>query len=116
MRPRWSPDGTQLGLLATIRPRKEAGAIQAGEAMTGEIGARIDTQRIAVVASGGGLARLVSRVGDYVYDYDWLPAGDGFVAVSASGNGDDNWWIARLVTMSLADGNVRELFDRTLEA
>ena len=110
-RPRWSPDGTQLGLLATIRPRKEAGAIQAGEAMTGEIGARIDTQRIAVVASGGGLARLVSRVGDYVYDYDWLPAGDGFVAVSASGNGDDNWWIARLVTMSLADGNVRELFD-----
>lgn len=110
-RPRWSPDGRQISLLATIWPRKEAGAVQAGEAMTGEIGARVDTQRIAVVMAEGGLARLVSRVGDYVYDYDWLPGGDGFVAVSAPGNGDNNWWIARLVTVALADGALRELFD-----
>ena len=109
--PRWSPDGTQLSLLATISPRKEAGAIQAGEAMTGEIGARVDTQRIAVVAADGGLARLVSRAGDYVYDHDWLPGGNGFVAVSAPGNGDNNWWIARLVTVALADGALREVFD-----
>ena len=109
--PRWSPDGRQIGLLATIWPRKEAGAIQAGEAMTGEIGSRVDTQRIAVVMAEGGLARLVSRVGDYVYDYDWLPGGDGFVAVSSPGNGDNNWWIARLVTVALADGALRELFD-----
>jgi dipeptidyl aminopeptidase/acylaminoacyl peptidase len=108
--PRWSPDGARLALLVTVWPRKEAGAVQAGARLTGEMGALVDTQRIAVLPAEGGLARLVSRTGDYIYEYDWLPNGSGFVAVSAPGNGDNNWWIARLVAVDLVNGALREIY------
>ncbi|HTJ26219.1 MAG TPA: S9 family peptidase [Candidatus Limnocylindria bacterium] len=106
---RWSPDGTTLAMLATIGARKHIGATQAGIPLVGEIETRDDEQRIAVIPARGGAApKLVSPADTFVYEYDWTPDGRGFVATAAKGNGDDNWWIAKLDAIGV-DGTVRTI-------
>ena len=106
---RWSPDGRQLALLATVGARKLAGAVEAGARQVGEVGSEDDAQRIAVVAAAGGELRLVSPADTYVYEYNWTPDGRGFVATSAQGNGDSNWWVAKLSHVDAASGALREI-------
>ena len=86
-----SPDGRSMAVLATFSAKKEAGATQAGVRQVGEIGEENDEQRIAIVPLAGAPLRPVSPADRYVYEYDWLPNGTGFVATSARGNGDNNW-------------------------
>ncbi len=100
--PRWSPDGKTLAILAVVGAHKEVGATQAGKPLTGEIGADEDEQRIGVVPLSGGDLRLVSPADTWIYEYDWTPDGQGFVATEAKGNGDNNWWVAKLAHVSLA--------------
>lgn len=106
---RWSPDGARIALLATVGAKKQAGAVEAGERLVGEIGVNEDAQRIAVVPAAGGEARMVSPPDTYVYEYDWTPDGRGFVATSAKGNGDNNWWVAALGHVDLASGALRTI-------
>ncbi|MDB5920408.1 MAG: family peptidase [Massilia sp.] len=106
---RWSPDGAQLALLATVGAKKLTGATEAGAALVGEIGTSEDEQRIAVVARSGGDIRLVSPGDTFVYEYDWTPDGKGFVVTSAKGNGDNNWWVATLGHVDAASGALRIL-------
>lgn len=107
--PRWSPDGSRIALLATVGARKEAGATQAGVRQVGEIGEVSDEQRIALVPASGGSPSFVSPADRYVYEYDWLPDGSGFVVTSAPGNGDNNWWVATLDRIDLAGGRRTQL-------
>jgi dipeptidyl aminopeptidase/acylaminoacyl peptidase len=107
--PRFSPDGRQIALLVTLGARKEAGATQAGVRQVGEIGEVNDEQRIAVVPAVGGALRPVSPADRYVYEYDWMPDGAGFVATSALGNGDNNWWVAELDRIDAETGAVRRI-------
>jgi len=102
--PRWSPDGASLSLLATVGAHKKTGATQASAPQVGEIGAVNDEQRIAIVAPTGGDLRFVSPADTFVYEYDWAPDGKSFVATAAKGNGDNNWWIARLETFDAQTG------------
>lgn len=104
---RWSPDGTQLALLATVGATRQAGAVEAGARLVGEIGVSEDAQRIAVVPAGGGQLRLVSPGDTYVYEYDWTPDGKGFIVTSAKGNGDNNWWVATLGHIDAGSGALR---------
>lgn len=104
---RWSPDGARIALLATVGAKKQTGAVEAGERLVGEIGVNEDAQRIAVVPAQGGEARMVSPPDTYVYEYDWTPDGRGFVATSARGNGDNNWWVATLGHVDLESGALR---------
>ena len=90
---RYAKDGT-LAVLATAGAHKEIGAVKAGAALSGEIGSSADEQRIAILTQGG--LRFVSPANLYVYEYDWTPTSDGFVATAAPGNGDNEWWVARL--------------------
>jgi dipeptidyl aminopeptidase/acylaminoacyl peptidase len=106
---RWSPDGSQLALLATVNAKKLAGALEAGAPQVGEIGEEPDKQRIAVVPINGGPIRLVSPVDLYVYEYDWVPDGSGFVATAAHGNGDENWWVAELLLIELGSGHTHSI-------
>jgi dipeptidyl aminopeptidase/acylaminoacyl peptidase len=104
---RWSPDGASIALLATVGATKQTGAVEAGARLVGEIGVSEDAQRIAIVPAAGGALRLVSPADTYVYEYDWTPDGKGFVATSATGNGDNNWWIATLGHVDAASGTLR---------
>jgi dipeptidyl aminopeptidase/acylaminoacyl peptidase len=106
---RWSPDGKQLALLATVGAKKNTGATEAGAALVGEIGTAEDEQRIAIVARSGGELRLVSPADTFVYEYDWTPDGKGFVVTSAKGNGDNNWWVATLGHVDAVSGALRIL-------
>ena len=104
---RWSPDGNQIAILATVDAKKLAGAVEAGARQVGEIGSEDDAQRIALVPAKGGELRLVSPADTYVYEYDWTPDGKGFAVTSARGNGDNNWWIATLGHVDAASGALR---------
>ncbi|HEX4180620.1 MAG TPA: S9 family peptidase [Caulobacteraceae bacterium] len=102
--PRWSPDGARIAILATPNAHKKIGATQAGAPLVGEIGEVNDEQRIAVVSRTGGAPRYVSPADTFVYEYDWTPNGAGFIATAAKGNGDNNWWVARLETFDAETG------------
>ena len=105
--PRYSPDGTRIALLATLGAHKMTGAIEAGAAQVGEIGASPDEQRIAVMPASGGALRPVSPADTYIYEYGWAPDGKGFAATGAKGNGDNNWWIATLDYIDAGTGALR---------
>lgn len=107
--PRWSPDGRSIALLVTIGARKETGATQAGAREVGEIGSSNDEQRIAIVPASGGALHLVSPADRFVYEYDWTPDGKGFVATTAKGNGDANWWVATIDAIDAESGALRTI-------
>ncbi len=104
---RYGPDGT-LAVLATANAHKEPGATQAAAKLTGEIGESVDEQRIATIA--GGAVHWQSPAGLYVYQYDWRPdpqrQAARFVGTAAPGNGDNNWWTARLYDFTSGAGRV----------
>jgi dipeptidyl aminopeptidase/acylaminoacyl peptidase len=104
---RWSADGLRIALLATPGAQKKTGAVEAGAALVGEIGANEDEQRIAIVAASGGELRLVSPADTYIYEFDWTPDGKGFAATGAKGNGDNNWWVATLDYVDAETGALR---------
>lgn len=109
--PRVSPDGRRVALLVTLGAAKEAGARQAGVRMIGEIGEKNDEQRLAVfdLSREAQAVTPLSPAGRYIYEYDWTPDGRGFVATTALGNGDNNWWVATLDAIDAGTGAVRSI-------
>jgi dipeptidyl aminopeptidase/acylaminoacyl peptidase len=94
-----------LAVLATPKAHKQVGRTEAGAPLVGAIGGDVDEQRIAVVESGA--LRFVSPPNLYVYEYDFLPTG-GFVGTAAEGDGDSQWWVAKLYAFD--SGGARVLF------
>lgn len=117
--PRVSPDGKRIALLVTLGAAKESGATQAGVRMIGEIGEKSDEQRLAVfdIAAAKPAAPVtpLSPAGRYIYEYDWTPDGRGFVATTALGNGDNNWWVATLDAIDARTGAVRSIAKPTTQ-
>ena len=110
--PRFSPDGKKIALLVTLNAAKESGATQPGVRLVGEIGEKNDEQRIAVFDPAGPTVSNVTPVSPadrYVYEYSWTPDGTGFVATTALGNGDNNWWVATLDAIDATTGAVRPI-------
>ena len=95
--------GGTLAMLATAGAVKETGATQAGAAITGDLDATTPEQRIAVLK--GGAIVFASPPDLFVYQYDWRPGAAGFVGTAAPGDGDNNWWVAKLY--AFADGAAR---------
>ncbi|HEY2465813.1 MAG TPA: prolyl oligopeptidase family serine peptidase [Steroidobacteraceae bacterium] len=90
---RYLPDG-RLAMLAIENATKEVGATQAGAAIAGDLDAAPPEQRIAVLEQGA--LRWVSPPDLFVYEYDWRAGGKGFIGTAAPGDGDNNWWTAKL--------------------
>jgi len=90
---KYSKDG-QLSMLATENAAKEIGAVEAGVPMAGDIDQKIVEQRIGILDKG--VVRWMSPADLFVYEYDWRPDGKGFVGTAAPGDGDNNWWVAKL--------------------
>ena len=97
-----------LALLATANARKEVGATEAGAAVAGDLDEAPPEQRIAILA-GSGL-QWVSPPELFVYEYDWLTDGSGFVGTASPGDGDRNWWTAKLYAFSLEATAPRTLY------
>src|SRR6202023_220757 len=101
----------RLAMLATENANKEGGATEAGTPISGDLDAAATEQRSAVLDAGS--LHWASPPDLFVYEYDWLPAGNGFVGTAAPGNGDDNWWSAKLYAFSAADAVARVLYGPT---
>lgn len=104
---RYAPDGT-LAMLAVANARKEVGATQAGAPVTGDLDEAPLEQRIAVL--NGSSLHWASPASLFVYEYDWTPDGKGFVGTAAPGDGDNNWWVAKLYAFARSDGTARLLY------
>jgi len=100
---RYLPDG-RLAMLATQDARKEVGATEAGAAVAGDLDAPPPEQRIATLEHG--TLQWASPADLFVYEYDWRPDGKGFVGTAAPGDGDDNWWTAKLYAFENGNGRV----------
>jgi dienelactone hydrolase len=100
------PDG-RLAMLAVADARKEVGATQAGAAIAGDLDAAPPEQRIAVLE--GGALHFFSPPDLFVYEYD-SRAGGGFIGTAAPGDGDNNWWSAKLYAFGAGDAQARLLY------
>jgi dipeptidyl aminopeptidase/acylaminoacyl peptidase len=89
---RYGP-GNRLAVLATAQAHKLVGRTEAGAPLVGDIGSDVDEQRIALV--DGAALKFVSPADLYVYEFDFLPDG-AFVGTAAPGDGDSQWWVAKL--------------------
>jgi len=107
---RYRPDGT-LAVLATENAVKEVGATQAGAAIAGDLDVPPAEQRIALVE--GNALHWVSPPDLFVYEYDWRPDGSGLVGTAAPGDGDDNWWTAKLYAFDRSGGAPRVIYTPT---
>jgi dipeptidyl aminopeptidase/acylaminoacyl peptidase len=104
---RYGPDG-RLALLATESANKEVGATEAGTPIAGDLDEATPEQRIATVEQG--TLRWASPADLFVYEYDWRPDGKGFVGTAAPGNGDDNWWNAKLYAFAAGNAAAQVLY------
>jgi dipeptidyl aminopeptidase/acylaminoacyl peptidase len=103
-----------LAVLATANAKKEVGATQAGAALVGEIGSKPDEQRLAIVGPNGTL-RFVSPADTYVYEYDWNPDATRLAVTEAKGDGDNNWWFAKLAVVDVATAGFAEIYTPPLQ-
>src|SRR5436189_1241118 len=94
-RPYWSHDGKQIAFLY-IEGAGGGGPLMAAPTTTGVIDTAIHNQRIAIFNAKTGELRQVSPPDLHIYDYDWSPNDNTFVATAAPGPGDNNWWIAQI--------------------
>jgi dipeptidyl aminopeptidase/acylaminoacyl peptidase len=106
---KWAPDARSVAILVTLSARKQSGPLEPGVRLIGEIGENEDRQRIAIVSVQTHALRLISAKDLFVFDYDWMPDGSGLVASATEGNGDDNWYIARILLFDAASGAIREI-------
>jgi dipeptidyl aminopeptidase/acylaminoacyl peptidase len=113
--PRWSADGTRVALLYIAHPHRRAGATSAGGRAVGLIGTENDEQQIATLNVASGVLTLVTPSDDYVYEYDWSPDGGRFAFTYARGNGDNNWWIAKLATIASSGGPLHDLYSTSMQ-
>ena len=98
----------ELAMLATEHANKEVGATQAGAGIAGDADAAPEEQRIAVLESGS--LHFVSPADLFVYEYDWRPDGRGFIGTAAHGDGDNNWWVAKLYSFDRDGPTARVIY------
>jgi len=98
--PRWSPDAKSIAVLFTENATRAAGPLVAETPETGEIKDAFFEQRLAVIDLASGQFRQISPPDLYVYEFDWSPDSTRLAAIAAEGNGDNNWYIAQLYTVS----------------
>ncbi len=103
---KYGGDGA-LAMLAIENARKEVGATEAGAAIAGDLDAPPAEQRIGTLVDG--TLHWASPADLFVYQYDWRPAGGGFVGTASPGDGDSNWWTAKLYAFA-SPGAARLLY------
>jgi dipeptidyl aminopeptidase/acylaminoacyl peptidase len=118
--PRFSPDGSKLAVLFIEGMPRVAGPLQPMTPLAGVVDEHFYEQRIATVdlskndLNSSQLAQ-VTPADVYVYEYDWAPDGQSWVAIAAHGNGDANWWVARLYRISAQTGEMHEIYKPKLQ-
>lgn len=117
---RFSPDGSKVAVLFIEGMPRVAGPLQPMTPLSGVAGEKIYEQRLAIVdlrtndLSANKLTEI-TPADIYIYEYDWAPDGRNWVAIAARGNGDANWWVARMYRVSALSGEMREIYKPKLQ-
>ncbi len=106
----FSPDGKQLAFLFTADAPRPAGPLQPSTPELGVVSQKIFEQRLTLIRMGDQQVREISPADTYVYEYDWAPDSREFVYSASKGEGDNNWWIAKLYRLSAEGGQPALLF------
>jgi dipeptidyl aminopeptidase/acylaminoacyl peptidase len=114
-RPGFAPDGNSIAVLFTENAPRPTGPTQPATAEVGVIGEQIYEQRLSLVDVETGKLRPLSPADLYVYEYDWSPDGKHLVAIAAPGDGDNNWYIAQLLTFTVASGAQQTLLKPAMQ-
>ena len=74
--------------------------------------AKRHNQRVMVMNSVASAAPAVavSPADLNIYEYDWSPNGEHFVAIAAPGPADNNWWTAKLYSLDLHSKEMKLLY------
>ncbi len=107
--PRWSPDGKTLAVLFTENAPRAAGPLEPSTKDSGVVEQKIYEQRILLIDVASGNTRQITPSDTYVYEYDWSPDSKRIAYTAAKGNGDNNWWIARLFWVDAASGDIHQV-------
>ncbi len=107
--PRWSPDGSKLAVLFTENAPRSAGPLEPSAKPSGLVEEKIDEQRLTLIDPRTGTPNSITPPDTYIYEYDWSPDSSRLAYIAAKGNGDNNWWIARLETVAVASGDVTQI-------
>ena len=113
-RPHWSHDGKQIAFLY-IEGAGGGGPLVAAPATTGVVDTAIHNQRIGILDLATHAVRQVSPPDLHIYDFDWSPDDQMFVATAAPGPGDNNWWMAQIYTIDIAKGNATSIYKPSLQ-
>jgi len=111
---RWSPDGKAIAFLYAENGGG-GGPLEAAAAQLGEIGESLHNQRLTLIDANGGDIRQLSPAELNIYEYDWSPDGKKFAAIAAPGPADNNWWVAKLYTVSAESGKMQILYSPPVE-
>ncbi len=88
--PRWSPNGKEIAMLVKAVAPKDT-------SRPGTWAHRdLIPQRLVVVNVAAGSTSTVGPANLFMYEYDWSPDGRHFAVTGAVGDGNDNWWYAKL--------------------
>jgi dipeptidyl aminopeptidase/acylaminoacyl peptidase len=108
--PSFSPDGSKIALLYIEGIPRTAGPLQPMTPLAGVIGSQIYEQRLTTIDLKTNTLTQVSPADVYIYEYDWTPDSQGWVATAAHGAGDANWYVARLYGINAQSGELREIY------
>jgi dipeptidyl aminopeptidase/acylaminoacyl peptidase len=108
--PRFSPDSSRLAVLSIEGMPRVAGPLQPMTPLAGVIDEKIYEQRLAAIDLGTNALTQLSPADLYVYEYDWTPDGQNWVATAAHGSGDANWYVARLYRINAQSGDMQEIY------
>jgi dipeptidyl aminopeptidase/acylaminoacyl peptidase len=113
--PSFSPDGSKLALLFIEGMPRKAGPLQPMTPLAGVVGNKIYEQRLSMIDLATNQLTQVTPPDMYIYEYDWMPDGQGWIATAAQGNGDANWYVARLYHIPLQSGEMHEIYAPKLQ-
>ena len=114
--PKWSPDGKSIAFLFTENAPRAAGPLEPMTPDEGVVESHIYEQRLTVLDLASGAIRQLTPPDLYVYEYDWSPDSKQLVATAAPGNGDDNWYVAELYTISVGTGEMKIVYRPPLDS
>jgi dipeptidyl aminopeptidase/acylaminoacyl peptidase len=109
--PHWSPDSKSIALLLIQGLTRIPGPTQATAPAAGVIASQPVEQRLAIVNVATGAVHAISPAEMYVYQFDWSPDGKKLAYLAAPGDGDDNWYVAKIYSVGVEAGEPRELLD-----
>jgi dipeptidyl aminopeptidase/acylaminoacyl peptidase len=107
--PNWSPDGRTIAVLFTENAARAAGPLEPAARDSGVVEQKIDEQRILLIDASTGIGRIVTPADIYVYEYDWSRDSKRIAYTAAKGNGDNNWWVAKLFSLDALTGDIHQV-------